>query len=610
MRMHLVLLCAALSLGACTTHIGESPRSKQLNTELDQWKRTMDAPRQDRVRITDMPHVGARIEIKEHQWLKDKRVSLIFNKDGKPVSAAALAQALKAKGINVMPTLPLEGYTYNGYGVTNVDGESALRLLFGPMGLDYDINDEGQYVAIVPNRARTFYLKFGDKKTKYKSGTMSGNVGSGDGSSSSGSNSSTSSSSGNGGQGGGIAGGVETGLDTGEGEISIESSFWKDLRDELDAMLTQCVPNAVAPVITTSSAMPAFPADMSGMPIGMQQMPMQPAPIPAVAGAGAGSSNLCSPQKVGNYSLNPSTGAVTIQAPHWVIDPIEKYLQNVKKDNEVTMLYEGMLIAVSTTKEKSEGVDIQGFASFASGKLGLVVNNNALGGVTVSPALPGSPPVVTPGGDTVGNTFLGIQKLTGNPAQAFLAYLEANSEFTVKQKPRVAATNGVPGEFAQYDSLYYNQIIQSAASGGTGGALVGTTNQLVQFKVGTLLRIVPYYDATTGYVRSPITFSQSVQTGSYDTTQYITGSDGETTQVPSRIPLIRDSNYAGEVLMKDGDMIILGGQVSESSESSGSGLPGYNAVGNVISGLMGQKTHKNMVSTYYLALTLKINGAK
>lgn len=36
-------------------------------------------------------------------------------------------------------------------------------------------------------------------------------------------------------------------------------------------------------------------------------------------------------------------------------------------------------------------------------------------------------------------------------------------------------------------------------------------------------------------------------------------------------------------------------------------MPGYNADGNFLSGFMGQKQHKNQVSTYYLALTLKVH---
>lgn len=596
--LSLLSFAIVASVAGCTTQVGSySENSAKHRSELDEWNKRMEAPREDRVRITSMPTAGERIELEKHRWLKNTRVTLVVPKAGGSLNANALSQLLKAKGINIMSSLPLANYSYSGNGVVNVDGETALRMLFGPMGLDYDINDEGQYVVITPMRQKTFFVKLGERKTKYQSGSMSGNIGSGGGEGGGGA-ASTGSTSGT----GGTSGGVTTGLDTGKGELTVESDFWANIEKELASMLTQCV--AVAnPVVATTSSLPPVPAEMGGMPNMPQMMQQQPTPV----AAGSENAELCKDQKLGNFSVNPSTGAITVQAPSWVMESVAKYLSGVKADNAVTLVYEGMLIAVTTSKEKSEGIDLQGFASFANGELGMVVSNNALGGITVSPGSTGVPPSVTPGGSTVANTFLGVQKLTGNPAQAFLAYLESNSDFTIKQKPRVAVTNGIPGEFGQYDNLYYNQISQETSSGSTGGSLVGTSNQLVSFKVGSLLRIVPYYDAETGITRSPITFTQSVQTGSFETTQYVTNSEGETQGVPSTIPLIRDSNYAGEVLMRDGDMLILGGQVSESTESNGSGLPGYNAQGNFFSGFMGQKRHKDQVSTYYLALTLKVN---
>lgn len=599
----------------CTTHIGaNSGKVKEFNSEIEELKAKMNAPASERVRISDIPMAGEPVKIPKHQWLKNIRLTLPVAKDSAGITGRALAEMLRSKGVNVMSSLPLESYTYTGFGVSNVDGETAMRLLFTPMGLDYVINDEGQFVAVVPMRSRTWYLKLGARKTSYKNGTISGNVGSSSGSSGSSGTSSGGSGSGLGGSGGtnsNLVGGVSTGVDTGSGKIEIEGKFWENLDKQLSSMLKQCIPttSSVAPV-SVGSSLPPLPPELAGS-MGGAMPPSMNLMTPNAQAPAAGSSSsqeLCAEQTIGNYSTNPDTGAITVQAPHWVMSQVDELIKRVKNDNGAVMVYEGMLIMVSTTRDKSEGLDLQAFASFAGGKYGMVVNNNALGGVTVSPPSTGNPPAVTPGDQgVIGNTFLGLQKLTGNPAQIFLAYLEANGNFTVKQKPRLVTTNGVPGEFAQYETQYYNQIVQNTSSGSSGGALVGTTNQLVPFKTGALLRIVPTYDAEEQTVRSPITFTQSIQTGVYQSVQFITGSDGKTEQIPSPIPKIRDSNFSGEVLMRDGDMIILGGQVSESNESSGSGIPGYNAEGNFLSGLMGKKTHKDAVSTYYLALTLRIN---
>lgn len=575
----------ALSLvvaSGCTTLISEDSitddaRSRH-SAELERWKADMDAPRDQRVRITDDPLAGERIEFEKHGWLRKKKVTLNIAKGASGVTAHTLAQMLKDNGIQVMSSLPLHSYQYNGFGVRNIDAVTAMRLLFAPMGLDFTINDEDQYVVITPNKSRTFFVKLGERKAEYESGTISGNMGE----TGSGSGSSSSSSSED-----GVAAGVETGLSTGVGRIRIEADFWANLEKELDKLLVQCVPTmTVTSAFGGAGGIPPFPGDS-----------MSPSIMPAAAPSS--SSEICKDEKIGNFAINPSTGAITVQAPHWILDGVGSYIETIRSDNAVTLVYEGLLISVSSTKEKSEGIDLQGFAQFASGKWGMSVSNNALGGVTVSGGIP------TLNVDGIADTVVGAVKTVGNPAQVFLAYLEANANYSVKQKPRVAVTNGMPGEFGQYDTMYYTQIVQETTSGDTDG-IVGTQNKLVPFKVGSLLRIVPYYDSSSGYVRSPITFTQSVQTGTYETNQYITA--GNTIQsIPSVIPLIRDSNYAGEVLMKDGDMLIIGGQVSESSESVGSGLPGYNKKGNPISGFMGKKAHKDEVSTYYLALTLRVN---
>lgn len=169
-----------IALAGCTTPTGEfSDASKNHRQELERWQEHMNQPREARVRITDIPAAGERIRLQKHRWLADKRVTLDVTKGAPNVTAHTIAQMLKDQGIQVMSSLPLEGYKYNGFGVKNVDGVTALRLLFAPMGLDFDINDENHYVVITPNRTRTFYVKLGERTTAYESGTMSGNVGSG-----------------------------------------------------------------------------------------------------------------------------------------------------------------------------------------------------------------------------------------------------------------------------------------------------------------------------------------------------------------------------------------------------------------------------------------------
>lgn len=116
-------------------------------------------------------------------------------------------------------------------------------------------------------------------------------------------------------------------------------------------------------------------------------------------------------QKLGTVSVNPDTGTITVQAPKWLQAEIDEYIKGVEREFNTAIHFEGRLILVSTTKDKSEGLDLTAFASFANGELGMIINNNPAGGITISPSLPGTignPPVMTPGGSVIGSTGIGF----------------------------------------------------------------------------------------------------------------------------------------------------------------------------------------------------------
>lgn len=99
-------------------------------------------------------------------------------------------------------------------------------------------------------------------------------------------------------------------------------------------MLTQCTCFRGG---LSASSLPPLPLEMGGTGMDISQMMPQMMPQQATAGE---STSLCDDQKIGNYSLNPSTGAITVQAPHWILESVGKYLDNVKSDNAVTLVYE------------------------------------------------------------------------------------------------------------------------------------------------------------------------------------------------------------------------------------------------------------------------------
>lgn len=310
-------------------------------------------------------------------------------------------------------------------------------------------------------------------------------------------------------------------------------------------------------------------------------------------------------KEIGSFSVNPETGAVVVQAPHWMLGDIDEYVGNVQAMYNAEMTFTGELIMVTTDHTKTEGLDIAAFGRFARDRYGAVIQNNQFSGVTVSFPTAGSliPNVSAPQSSLPIGTMLGIGSALDG-VQIFNAYLSQLGAVKVVQKPILSTTSGVPGEFSKMVTKYYSKVSQTAAAGGTGSAAVGTQNEMVPVDLGMLLRIYPRFDIKDQLVRAQMTLQQSVQTGTQDYIQFVT-TNGATQPITTKIPTVNRMNYSGEALMKDGDLIVMGGMTEDNQDDGLSGVTGLSE--GPLAPLFGQKRLEKHANTYYFALTVRVS---
>lgn len=309
-------------------------------------------------------------------------------------------------------------------------------------------------------------------------------------------------------------------------------------------------------------------------------------------------------RQVGQFSVNPETGSVTVQAPSYILNELDQYFKRVQEMYNTDITFSGEVILVTTNKDDSEGVDLNAFAQFASGRLGFVVSNNALGGLTLSTG-PGQLPNVNVQNQPVGGALAGVTYNNGrNALQVFNAFLAERGNVSVVQRPLITTTSGVPGIFSKRFTDFYNTISQEAAAGETGGAVAATRNVLVPVDFGTELRINPRIDVATGLIRAQLTLNQALQSGSRTVQQTITSPTGPV-GIPTVIPIVTRQNLSGEVLLRDGDLVVVGGQSEDSGQTTASGLPG--AEGPIGAGILGVKQTFQSKQTYYFALRVSVN---
>ncbi|WP_226034383.1 type II secretion system protein GspD [Aquitalea palustris] len=540
-------------------------------------------------------------EAKQRAWLR--RMKLTYIPKG-PVSAFEILKVFRDNGINVSSILPLDNYMYNGHGVRAVNGEVALQVILGSMGLDYDVDDSNQVVNVVPMKSRTWTINIGNRTTSFNTATLD-STGANTTTSTSGSSSAATTAT------GATAQASSTSSNNGSNgnTISSNDNFWDSLRTELSGRLSVLVPAnkavSTAPA-TAAGGANAVPGLVGGMPPGMMNGAAAGA-TGAAKGEPEGGNGLYVAQKVGRYTVNPETGAITVQAPQWLMKDLARYLNDVQAMYNTQITFEGRIISVSSREDQSEGFDIAGLGKFAAGRYGALLSNNILGGTTISfPTAGSNIPNISIGNSSLpgSGSLLGISSpLDG--LQIFNAYLTTQQNVETTDKPLVSTTSGTPVEFGQMTTsirIKYDQDVSGGSA--TTSSIVATKNVEVPYQTGSVLRINPRYDVANGIIRAQVSLQQKLVTGYIDTTQIVVAGD-KIQQIPSRIPQIKDQVNTAEAVLKDGDLIVLGGLSSVGNDDTSSGVTGLKDIAGV-GGLFGKVNRTKTKTMTYFVLKVSI----
>lgn len=632
MRIFCALIAALLVTGCGTLNKqmsdavakdGDSARTRVVASAADPLQK-IDPPSRvvlEKVKIMPaVPVVGGRAA----EWLRKYRVEKFETTN--PVPLSAIQKWLTEQGINVVSDMPLDSVTFSGK-INPTDAETALKAIAGSVGLDFVVDDARRLVTIRPMSSKTWFMNIGNRRSTYTSADTA-NSGTTTGTSGTGASALTSGMSGTntglmgttgltsgygttGSTGMGISSGLTgtsgttgttgtttgtTGVATGTNVIAADE-FWLSLSSELMRRLKVMIPREMLGAkYAGAAATPAAPA------AGPQQ-------VPAIGGQPIGGAHdLYVEKQVGTYSLNPETGAVTVQAPSWILRDLDPYLRSVQEMYNTDITFIGEILLVNSTDLETEGLDVSAIASWAAGRYGAVISNNALGGVTISMPT-GSVPSVSAGAQQAGGALVGVSQLTGNnPFNIFNAYLQQRGAVSIIQKPTITTTSGVSGVFEKKVTDYYNTISQQASTGNVGTSSVATQNQLVQYETGTTFRVHPRIDVATGLIRSPLVLNMTIKTGEKTIMQSVS-SNNTVQQVPQIVPKLTHHKSQGEILLREGDLIVVGGQVDDQNSIDNNGLPSSTG-DNPVGGLFGLAKAQKVKQTYYFALRVVVNKRK
>lgn len=581
--------------------------------------------KEERVTLHDRPFMPVRTVTERNRgdWLKEID-KITLEATAKTIPVSQVMGILSARGINIVSDLPLNDYHYAG-SITSMDAYNMLKIVLSTTGLDFEVNDERRIVYIKPLASRSWFFNVGRRSASFSASGDSGGMGSapmmtgslgGSGPGGMGGGGNTLST-GMGGSMGGAMGGLEGG---GSVSVQTQAGFWQSLESEIKSRLTVMVPanrtqsseegeKEKDQALNLNSPLPPPIPGMPGSPMGVTGMNQTQGvnPVGEEAKAPNAGVSAYTTRRVGNYTINQDTGAVTVQAPAWMLEELDAYFKRVRDMNNAEITFTGQMVLVSDRDMNSAGLDISGFTSWVSKKYMGIISNNALGGVTVSFPEMGENqlPRVNASNMPVSGPILGIRSTGIDGLQLFNAYLAEQGGYSVVQKPIISTTSGVPAEFKKTTTRYFNTVSQDVASSTTSTA-VGTQNQLNSVDLGTILRVNPLLDMSTGLVRTQLSLSQVMSSGTQQVPQTISVGNSAQTYI-SEIPILTRLSYSGEILLKDGDLIIVGGQKEDIDSLTENGLPDPRGGVGTLGGLLGTIKASKESSTYYFAMVVRIN---
>jgi len=556
--------------------------SSDMNEVQDKLSRTPKAHSlPGNVEVLDTHYIPGPSENDSHgagEWLEE--IIVTITEPRQPISLSELARAFNNQGVTIVSSMPLHKFWYKGLGVTQVDARTALYATFGSSGSDVIIDDEKRVVEIIPMPTRTWSISAPPTISSLQVSGESEDDNSNDDSSSSNSNRSGTSLS-------ALSKGTN---EKSSSNILTESDFWDSLKAEIKERLTILIP-----------------ADEQ-QGYGMQEEYRAPSldrahrlGVSNPQGFGGGNQPFI-PVEVGKMAINKDSGTLTVQAPRFILSQISDHIERIEGQLNAVISIRGVIFFVSESQSNQEGIDIAGFADYASDK-GVVLANNALGGVTFT-APSGSAPLSYNAQNAVASTGLGVVK-NNNLLQAFNAYLESRGSVQTLQRPQLTATHGHPSTFSVYDTDYVNLVSEEVSSGDTtGDAAVARQNNLTPFQFGTSLRVLPRFNPDNNLVRAQIALTQTLESGSTSIGQVVGDSNGGFKTLETAIPLDRRIDMAGEVIIESGSLVVFGGQRISSMKANGKGVTG--AKDSWLGGLFGSKRDDRSEALYYVALQVDV----
>lgn len=421
---------------------------------------------------------------------------------------------------------------------------------------------------------------------------------------------------------GGSGGGGGTNASTSDVKSTSSYDLWKDIDDNVKAILANSDPAGAAagvaaalpaptPATAPAASSPAAPAPgaVAGTAAGGTTGPLGAAQTiaaataavgapdgeasPSASGAAAPSAaSAGSASTITRYSINKEAGILSVYGTDKQQKLIQAYLDKVLAKISAQVLIEAKVVEIALTDQYNTGIDWQGLRQNLKGTgFGLSSLTPSANTSTAIPSLPSPGGIPSPFGQFGLNA--GFTTFGGDLA-AMVNLVKSYGDVRTLSSPRLTVTNNQPATLKVAENHVYFKLTATVTSTpssiGTASQTATYNSQLQTLPIGLVMTVMPAIDMERGVItlglRPTVTAWPGASVSDPAVALGIASNCGGSVSgacspanvanaiASSAVPVVDIREMESVVTIPSGSVVVLGGLMQQINSKQDSGVPG------------------------------------
>ncbi len=268
------------------------------------------------------------------------------------------------------------------------------------------------------------------------------------------------------------------------------------------------------------------------------------------------------------YIIDKPIGLITVTAPRPLLDELDKYFSNLKKEIYKQISIDAKIIEVRLTKASAIGIDWSGLLRGQSlstgltfGDRGRIIGSNDnktssnLGNFTWLPN---------------GSNFINTMTLANLDFELLFGALNEQGDAKVLSNPKISVMNGQPALITVGRNITYISSVESELDTDTG--VITYTTEMDSLLSGLGLGITATILDNNQIIMNLVPVTSELTT---EVIPYESVGTGAATTSGARVgvPVIAVREMSTTVRIKDGETLIIGGLISENNDNDSRNVP-------------------------------------